>query len=61
MRGAPTWVKASEIAKYPTGPMIGIPGVPDGLPVTASAVSAWSVCDTAPTGGPRGGGSRLRW
>jgi type VII secretion protein EccB len=45
--GAPTWVKASEIDKYPTGPMIGIPGVPDSLPITSSAVSAWSVCDTA--------------
>jgi ESX secretion system ATPase EccB len=43
------WVKAAEIGKYPTGPMIGIPGVPDSLTVTASAVSAWSVCDTAPT------------
>jgi type VII secretion protein EccB len=48
---APAWVKASEIAKYPTGPMIGIPGVPDSLPITASAVSAWSVCDTAATRG----------
>ena len=47
----PTWVKASEIAKYPTGPMIGIPGVPDSLTVTPSSVSAWSVCDTAPTRG----------
>lgn len=45
------WVKASEIAKYPTGPMIGIPGVPDSLTVTASAASEWSVCDTAPTRG----------
>lgn len=49
--GNPAWVKASEIAKYPTGPMIGIPGAPDSLPVTASAVSAWSVCDTAATRG----------
>jgi type VII secretion protein EccB len=48
---APAWVKAAEIAKYPTGPMIGIPGVPDSLTVTASAASAWSVCDTAPTRG----------
>ena len=48
---APAWVKASEIAKYPTGPMIGIPGVPDSLPITSSAVSAWSVCDTAATRG----------
>jgi len=45
------WVKASEILKYPTGPMIGIPGVPDDLTVTPSSVSAWSVCDTAPTRG----------
>ncbi|CAM3049101.1 type VII secretion protein EccB [Mycobacterium intermedium] len=44
---APTWVTASEIAKYPTGPMIGIPGVPDSLPVANGGVSAWSVCDTA--------------
>lgn len=47
----PTWVTAAEIAKYPTGPMVGIPGVPDSLPITASAVSAWSVCDTAATRG----------
>lgn len=50
---APSWVKASEIAKYPTGPMIGIPGVPDSLTVTTSAVSAWSVCDTAAARGTR--------
>ncbi|MGH3971343.1 MAG: type VII secretion protein EccB [Mycobacterium sp.] len=43
----PVWVKASEIAKYPTGPMIGIPGVPDSLTVTLNTISAWSVCDTA--------------
>lgn len=46
-----TWVKAGEIAKYPTGPMIGIPGVPDSLAVTANTTSAWSVCDTAATRG----------
>lgn len=44
---APTWVTAGEIAKYPTGPMIGIPGVPESLPITAGVVSAWSVCDTS--------------
>lgn len=49
--GSPTWVRASEIEKYPTGPIIGIPGAPDSLPVTASAESAWSVCDTAATRG----------
>jgi type VII secretion protein EccB len=51
----PTWVKASEIAKYPTGPMIGIPGVPDSLTVTPSTVSAWSVCDTAASRGTLAG------
>ncbi len=53
---APTWVKAAEIDKYPTGPMIGIPGVPDDLPVVGNPVSAWAVCDTAPARGS--GGSR---
>ena len=48
---APAWVKASEIAKYPTGPTIGIPGVPDSLPITSNSVSAWSVCDIAATRG----------
>lgn len=44
---APTWVKESEIAKLPTGPMIGIPGIPDSLPAVENQVSAWNVCDTA--------------
>ena len=46
----PAWVKATEIAKYPTGPIIGIPGVPDDLPVTGNPVSAWALCDTARAG-----------
>ncbi|MCW1958210.1 MAG: type VII secretion protein EccB, partial [Mycobacterium sp.] len=44
---APAWVKPAEIAKFPTGPMIGIPGIPDDLAVSGNQVSAWSVCDTA--------------
>lgn len=44
---APTWVKPAEIAKYPTGPMIGIPGIPDDVAVSGNPVSAWAVCDTA--------------
>lgn len=44
---APAWVKAAEIAKYPTGPMIGIPGIPDDIAVAGNPVSAWSLCDTA--------------
>ena len=51
----PAWVNATEIAKHPTGPMIGIPGVPDDLSVSANPVSAWSVCDTAAA---RGSGER---
>lgn len=51
---SPTWVRESEIARLPTGPMIGIPGIPDSLAVTPTTVSAWSVCDT---GGHRHGDS----
>jgi type VII secretion protein EccB len=49
--GQPTWVKQAEIAKYPTGPLVGIPGAPAAMPVHRGAVSAWAVCDTA--GRPR--------
>lgn len=31
--GQPTWVKPAEIAKYPTGPLVGIPGAPAAMPV----------------------------
>ena len=48
---SPTWVNAKEISKYPTGPMIGIPGIPDDLTIAANLVSAWSLCDTAPARG----------
>lgn len=54
---APAWVKASEIARFPTGPMIGIPGVPDDLTMPDNPVSAWAVCDTAPA---RGSGGQTR-
>lgn len=43
----PAWVKPAEITKFPTGPMIGIPGIPDDLAVAGNPRSAWSVCDTA--------------
>jgi type VII secretion protein EccB len=45
--GQPTWVKPGEIAKYPTGPLVGIPGAPAAMPVNRGASSAWTVCDTA--------------
>lgn len=48
---APTWVKGQEINKYPTGPLVGIPGIPDALPITNAGVSAWTVCDTAGAAG----------
>ena len=51
--GQPTWVKPAEIAKYPTGPLVGIPGAPAAMPVNRGAASAWAVCDTA--GRPRSG------
>jgi type VII secretion protein EccB len=51
--GQPTWVKPAEIAKYPTGPVMGIPGAPAAMPVNRGAPSAWAVCDTA--GRPRTG------
>ncbi|HPX37105.1 MAG TPA: type VII secretion protein EccB [Mycobacterium sp.] len=52
---APAWVKAGEIAKYPTGPLIGIPGIPDDVTVSGDPVSAWAVCDTAAKTGTGGG------
>lgn len=43
----PAWVSTAEIAKHPTGPMIGVPGLPDAVAVAPGDVSGWSVCDTA--------------
>lgn len=47
----PTWVRPAEIAKHPTGPLIGIPGAPPTLVPSTGAPSAWAICDTA--GSPR--------
>lgn len=47
----PAWVNPAEIGRFPTGPMIGIAGVPDDLAVSGNPVSAWAVCDTAPNRG----------
>lgn len=43
----PVWVTGTEIAKYPTGPLIGIPGVPDALSAAPATRSAWAVCDSS--------------
>jgi type VII secretion protein EccB len=45
---SPTWVKSNEIGNHPTGPMVGIPGIPDELPLSVNPLSAWALCDTAP-------------
>jgi type VII secretion protein EccB len=49
--GSPSWVTTQEIAKHPTGPMIGVPGLPADLAVSANLTSAWAVCDAAPVRG----------
>ena len=48
---SPTWVTSAEIGKYPTGPMIGIPGIPDDMAISRNPLSAWAICDTAPARG----------
>ena len=49
--GEPTWVRGQEIDRYPTGPMIGIAGVPDEIAARPTPVSAFALCDTAPPAG----------
>jgi type VII secretion protein EccB len=44
----PTFVKTDELAKYPSGPTVGIVGAPSAMPLRTSGTSAWAVCDTAP-------------
>lgn len=43
----PTWVSTAEIARHPTGPLIGIPGAPDELASPTPDAVTWSLCDTA--------------
>lgn len=40
----PASVSEASLARYPRGPLLGIPGAPSALPV--SRVSTWTVCDT---------------
>jgi type VII secretion protein EccB len=44
----PTFVKTNELAKYPQGPAVGIPGAPTTMPLRTGDSSQWAVCDTAP-------------
>ncbi len=40
----PASASEKKLARYPRGPLLGIPGAPSALPV--SSVSAWTVCDS---------------
>ena len=44
----PTFVKATELAKYPQGATVGIVGAPAAMPIRTGNDSQWAVCDTAP-------------
>lgn len=46
----PVEVSQSELAKYPRGPWVGIPGAPGQIQDEAEKDSEWTVCDTARTG-----------
>ncbi len=43
----PTFVKATELAKYPQGPSVGIAGAPTTMPLRTGDSSEWTLCDTA--------------
>ncbi|GAB20849.1 hypothetical protein GOEFS_132_00800 [Gordonia effusa NBRC 100432] len=42
---SPKSVGESVLAKYPRGPLLGIPGAPSSLPAPTRGASEWSVCD----------------
>src|SRR3979490_1635692 len=44
----PTFVNATELAKYPQGPTVGIVGAPAARPIRTADPSQWAVSDTAP-------------
>ncbi|MGW5216254.1 type VII secretion protein EccB [Nocardia sp. NPDC004085] len=46
----PVKVSRDELAKYPRGPWVGIPGAPASIVDTDERDSSWTVCDTARTG-----------
>lgn len=43
----PRPVRASQLAKEPHGPMVGIPGAPSVFAPAAPATSSWLICDSA--------------
>ncbi|WP_297628027.1 type VII secretion protein EccB [Nocardia sp.] len=46
----PVPVSSDELAKYPRGPLVGIPGAPGAIVESGDRNSSWAVCDTARTG-----------
>jgi type VII secretion protein EccB len=44
----PATVKSSVVAKYPTGPRVGIADAPGALTIRSGEESRWALCDTAP-------------
>ncbi|WP_329411981.1 type VII secretion protein EccB [Nocardia vinacea] len=46
----PVPVSRDELAKYPRGPWVGIPGAPGTIADTSDRNSSWTVCDTAKLG-----------
>lgn len=46
----PSIVSEDDLAKYPRGALLGIPGAPQTLRVDDSAGPSWTVCDSLPAG-----------
>ncbi|MQY28237.1 ESX-3 secretion system ATPase EccB3 [Nocardia sp. RB56] len=46
----PVPVSHDELAKYPRGPLVGIPGAPNSIVDAGARDSTWTVCDTSQTG-----------
>ncbi|MFB8281067.1 type VII secretion protein EccB [Nocardia colli] len=46
----PVAVARSELARYPRGPWVGIPGAPSALADSGGTDSSWAVCDAPRTG-----------
>lgn len=46
----PVQVSSDELAKYPRGPVVGIPGAPGNIAQPHAKDSSWAVCDTTRMG-----------
>ncbi len=52
----PHLVRSSQIASFPRGPLVGIPGAPSNFAPSTPAKSSWLVCDTVGSAGAMGSG-----